>query len=150
MLAATPIYRYTKIFFISVAGQLATHKTAGSQAQRPLGNRYAGVPRNYVHVIALNLHTAASLAHRHFRLAGEDFGQHTDVFGVQMLHEDERHSVVLGKRMQKFGEGFQTSGGCAHTDDRKVIGSGRTGSWRGWTATGAHARRLNHAGAAVQ
>ncbi len=60
-----------------------------------------------------------------------------------MLHEDKRHSVVSGKGMQKFSEGFQTASGRAHADDRKVVG--RSGSRRGWASIGFAAVRRDSA-----
>ena len=60
--------------------------------------------------------------------------QITLVFGIEMLDEYKGHSVVSGKRMQQFGEGFQAASGRAHADDRKVVG--RNGSRRGWASIG--------------
>ena len=78
-----------------------------------------GVSRNHVHVIRFHFQTVGCFENAHAGLALQKLGEKTDVFGIQMLDEDERHASVGWQRLEHLRKCLQTSGRGSDSHDRK-------------------------------
>jgi len=67
----------------------------------------------------LDAHAATNLANRHRGGAGENLGQQTVPFGVEVLNEDERHARVRGQMLEQQCESLESAGGRPYPDDWK-------------------------------
>ena len=97
------------------------------------------IRRNHVHVIGLEQRLVDHLLHRHRRRTREDLGQRAFVRGREVLHQDESHARIRGKRAQQSIEGLQASRGSSDAHDRESEGLFRVddfrANWRGCRRT---------------
>ena len=91
-------------------------------------DRQIDARRNDIHALAFDRHSVGRQQDRHRGMARKQIHHHAVVAGVQVLHDDEGHSVDRRQRVQKLPASIEASGRGADRDDRKLRGlAGREG-----------------------
>ena len=98
---------------------LTTRLLRQTESQDALVNRHVTIRWNDVDVVQLDWHLVRDFDHRQFGDALQDFRQHADVFGIQVLDQNECHAALRGRTPKKLLEGVQTPGGGANANDWK-------------------------------
>ena len=91
-------------------------------------------------MVGFDGHAIGDFLDKHPGFFRNEFGEHTFVFRIQMLDQNEGHAGVVGKATHEFGEGFDSACRSADGGNQEVVlvvwrrgiavprGSGRPGA----------------------
>ena len=73
-----------------------------------------------MNVIAFYRHAVGRLRDLHRSMRAQQIHQQAVVARIEVLHNQERHTVIRRQRVQQFLAGFESASRGADCDDRKV------------------------------
>lgn len=91
------------------------------QAKPPVRNGQAGVGRQHIDMVLLNLLAILSGFDGQLRMAGQDVGEETLAIRGQMGDDDKGHPRIGGNRLEKIFQRAQTACGRADADNREGL-----------------------------
>ena len=92
---------------------LTTRLLRQAEPKDTIVNRHVTIRRNNVDVVHLDGQLISDLDDRQLSDALQDFGQHTDMPGIQMLNQHERHAALRRRAPKELLECVVESCLCA-------------------------------------
>jgi hypothetical protein len=90
------------------------------QLQLSPGQHNFGVRRHHVNVVRFHQRLALHSLDGNRRDSGQQRGEQTFVFRIQMLDHDQGEACIRGEMFEESRTGFQSSGGGSDAHDRKL------------------------------
>jgi hypothetical protein len=129
---------------------------ARSQPQGSILQSHGGVGRDHIDVVGLDHSAVGYFLHRDLGGTRQNAPESARVLGIEVLDQHIRHAGLFRQLVEKFGEGFEASGGRTDADDGEgrciaVAGRVRLAVPRFHFQNGSfHAHRLGRTSSAEQ